>query len=288
VTADASLQETLERHVAEQTAVAHKREIVRGASSLMCWSAAATALLVGSLFYRAGWIPPNTYPVTGESSLFSSGLSELLLIGATVILLMRFLRFRAGVYGDKRSERIAEFTGMGIGAVIFIGFMAGFIALYGFAAHLLLQGGSPSTIRSAAMGIVIVAGVFAVAYLTCKKSWRMTVEDGMPLAFVLRAMGILIGLPVAALFGFSMFFLALIIVERAGGNAEPLRMFFNHQTAWVVVLTTTAFLVLSGLVHAGRRALRPQHAPVFFDTMVGTGIAIAVVKFASIILIGIK
>jgi hypothetical protein len=297
VTVDASLQEPLERHVAEQSAVAQKRKIIRDASSLMCWSAVVAALLVGCLFNRAGWIPPDTRPLTGESGLFSDAKSEVFLIGATVILLMGFLRFRAGVYGDDRSERISNYIGMGLGAPIFIGIITGIIFFYGYVSYWWLQVGNdlPSTMTLAAMGIVIVAVVFSTAYLTRKKLSTFSMEGDMPFGFVQRAIeitgratGILIGLPVAVLFGFSMSFLVLIIIEHAGWNVEPLRMFFNQHTRWFVALTTTGFLVLSALVHAGRRALRPQHAPVFIGTMVGTGLAITVVKFACMFLIGMK
>jgi vacuolar-type H+-ATPase subunit I/STV1 len=235
-----------------------------------------------------GWIPANTFLLTGEHGVFSRGIGHVYLAISIVMVLVRLLRVRALVIDNERSHLVVELADRGIRVAAVVGFVALVVGLFSLFAHVWRGAGEAigSYFTSAAIGVAVVGGVFVGSYVTHKMGGRITAEDDTPNGYVQRAFGILIGLPLAALFGFLLSLLIIFVLERTGINVEPLREFFNSQATMSIALTTGTFLALCLVVHVSRAALRPQSPPVFFATMLGTGLVIIVSKFALILLVG--
>ena len=258
--------------------------LIRGLWYLVFWTVITVSLSVGLLVHREGWIPPDIYPLTGKYGIFSGWGAHIILVFSVANLLMQFLRLRATIVGDAKSQRLASITGTGIAATALVGSLAAVVAFYGLVAHAWRHGeaSTASYITSASIGVALVASLFLATYLTRKRVRHIAPDDDVAFGSLVTTFSILVGLPAAALFGFSLAFIAMLLLERTTVSVEPVRAVLNARPTLFVGLMTGVFLAMSGIVHACRWALRPRTSPVFFLSMLGTGCAIVLVKFAFI------
>jgi len=234
---------------------------------------------------------PDTYLLTDKDAVFSSPIAYFMLIFSVIGGLTQFVRLRATIIGDARSARLANLTVIASSTIVLVGLLAALAAFFGFVAHVWRQGrvDTLSYVASAAIGVAIVVSAFVAVHLTRERKWRFTADDDdTPLGYMWKALVICMGLPIAALFGFALAFIALLLLERAAVNVEPIRAFFNAHTPLFIVLTTVLFLGTSAIVHAGLRTLRPRNSPVFLATMLGTGCAINIATVIILKLVGLK
>ena len=281
--------EKFDASVARTWEATRRRETLLGAAGLMIWTGVFIALVVGTLVYDAGWIPEDYAVLTGEYGVFRGAKTKVYAAIVLVIIVMRWLRFRALVHDDARAERTANVAGIAFGALFLLALLAGLTALYGTFASPWLEriGYGPSLPTYGAVGLAVIAAAFGLSYLARLWGWRLIAEDELPGAVALGAIAILVGLPLAALFGFSAIFLAFMLLERSGFDIEPLRVFLLNDVSIVIIVA--GFLLLSGIVHAIRSALRrgDERGPVFLATALATGMVVILAKLSLIVLLAL-
>ena len=123
--------EKFDASVARTWEATRRRETLLGAAGLMIWTGVFIALVVGTLVYDAGWIPEDYAVLTGEYGVFRGAKTKVYAAIVLVIIVMRWLRFRALVHDDARAERTANVAGIAFGALFLLALLAGLTALYG-------------------------------------------------------------------------------------------------------------------------------------------------------------
>lgn len=235
---------------------AWQQKILNSTAVLMVWTACSGGLVVGWLFYFAGWIPEHYSARKGDAfPLMAAAIWSFLSICNVV---NHYFRFHALVMDDVSASRTVDRVQTAVSGIFAFAILSGLIAMYGMFASILLEGFSirPSVSVSGAIGLATVGAIFGLSVLARWKGRYLTADSSGSMGAYIDALAILVFPPLAAAIGWLAYSDLLMMLTLLRIDYEPLRLLtVNHWVAWTALLTV-AFIALSAAVARGVNVYR--------------------------------